>query len=98
MPKNTWKSLLSWSLIFTSVFFTLAYLFSPYMDKSAVGIITVFAALYFSSFFILTITLMIVDLIKEYIAQDKNGRVLMIIILLLAIAYVLPKALADFSD
>lgn len=97
MLKDTWKSVLTWSLISTLVFFILFYIFSPYMDKSFTGIITAIGALFFASFIIITITGIILYQIKEYRSQDKKGKILMIVIILFAIAYVLPKALADFN-
>jgi amino acid transporter len=96
MLKDTWKSVLTWSSISTTVFFILFFIFSPYMDKSFMGIITVIGALFFASFTIITITGIILFQVKEYRAQDKRGKIIMIIIILFAIAYVLPKALADF--
>jgi uncharacterized membrane protein HdeD (DUF308 family) len=98
MLKNTWKSVLTWSLVSTVIFFTLSYIFSPYMDKSFTGSIEAICAFFFASFVIFTIILMIVYQFKEYKAQDKQGKILMIVIILFAIAYVLPKALADFNN
>ncbi|MFS0774935.1 hypothetical protein ABC255_02695 [Neobacillus sp. 3P2-tot-E-2] len=68
------------------------------MDKSFTGIIERIGALFFASFIIFTLILMIVYQFKEYKAQDKQGKILMIVIILFAIDYVLLKALADFYN
>lgn len=97
MLKDTWRSVLTWSFISTVIFFILILLFSPYMDRSAKGIIMLIGALFFASFFILTILLMIITQIKAFKVADDENRILMIIVFLMALAYVLPKAIANFK-
>ena len=97
MLKDTWKSVSTWSLISTVLFFLLIFIFSPYMDRSAKGIIMLIGALFIASFFVLTILLMIITQLKVFKAADNQNRILMIIVFLMALAYVLPKAIANFK-
>ena len=97
MLKDTWKSVSTWSLISTVLFFLLIFIFSPYMDRSAKGIIMLIGALFIASFFVLTILLMIITQLKVFKAVDNQNRILMIIVFLMALAYVLPKAIANFK-
>jgi hypothetical protein len=97
MLKDSWGSVLTWSSISTCIFSILFFMFSSHMEKSVKGVLTLAGALFVTSFFLLTILLIIVNQLKIFKEADSQGRLLMIVIFLSAIAYVLPKAIANFK-
>ena len=75
----------------------LFFIFSPYVDKSFKSILVLSGAVFILSFFVVTILLMIITQIKAFKAADNENKILMIFIFLMALAYILPKAIANFK-
>jgi len=97
MLKNSWKSISKWSVVSTIIFFILGWMVNPNLDTSVTGIIKALAALFIASFFVLTLVVGVLSLITEYKTADKQGKYILIILVVLALIYTVPKIIADLK-
>lgn len=96
MLKNSWKSISIWSAGLTVIYMIAALIVNPHFFTGFYVVVKTIFVMFISSFFILTIILMIVNLFKEYRVADKRGKRIMLVLAVIALIYLIPKLIADF--
>ena len=97
MLRDSWRSILTWSSVLSVVIFITGILLTPNVERNIRDMFFGFVSLFIGSFFMLAIFLLILTRVKMFMVAGSQDRVLMIIAFLLALAYVLPKVIANFK-